>query len=96
MITLNYNFADNFKDIELFDFLNRFDGTEDEPTDNPDLERLCARFINTYSTNGVFTDEPLIKCDGFNKLKSTLEYLIFLKRHTPWIYSMLEYIYRCD
>lgn len=96
MITLNYNFTDTFKDIELFDFLNQFDRTEDKPTDNADLERLCIYFINAYSANAVFADGTVVKCDGFNKLKSSLGYLLSLKRHTPWIYSMLEYAYRCN
>lgn len=99
MFTLTYNVTDGFEDIQLFDYLDRLDKIEvvPPPTENSDPNLLCIHFIDTYSTAGVVFDyNAITKCDGFNKLKSTLQHLLYLKRHTPWLYSMLEYTYRCN
>ena len=98
MFTLTYKITDGFEDIELFDYLDRLDKLEVVPTENSDPDNLlCIHFIDTYSNSGVVFDyDTITKCDGFNKLKSTLQHLLYLKRSTPWLYSMLEYTYRCN
>lgn len=97
MFTLNYHVTDEFKDIELFDFLDRLDEMEIEPTENFDPNMLCIHFIDIYSSSGVVFDyDTIIECDGFNRLKNCLNHLFNLKRHTPWLYGMLEYTYRCN